>query len=107
MHGAPRILTASLLVLFPVLTAVAQGNVEEGAKIAREACARCHNVEAGGAFKQEPPSFASIAVYRSKAQIYGRIVYPPLHSGMPNLGYRLTPLNVNHLVAYIMSLEAR
>ncbi|MGI9334490.1 MAG: c-type cytochrome, partial [Gammaproteobacteria bacterium] len=77
------------------------------AKIAREACARCHNVDPGGPFKQHPPSFASIAVFRSQEQIYGRIVFPPLHSSMPQIGYMLTPQNVNHIIAYIVSLEAR
>ena len=86
--------------------AFAEGDVAKGAEIAREQCVRCHNVEPDGPFKEHPPSFAAIAVYRSDEQIYGRIVFPPLHAAMPQLGYMLTPDNVEHLVAYIRSLEA-
>ena len=81
------------------------GDAAKGEELAREACTGCHNVDAGGVFKQDPPSFAAIAVYRSKEQIFGRILYAPLHTGMSNLGYRLTPDNVRHLIAYIVSLE--
>lgn len=100
-------LAACLLAFAPGTYVLADGDVKEGARIAREACAKCHNVETGGPFKQHPPSFASIAVFRSEEQIYGRIVFPPLHSSMPQIGYTLTPENVNHVVAYIISLEAR
>lgn len=85
----------------------AQGDSVIGERIARESCVRCHHVEPNGPFKQHPPSFAAIAVYRSEDQIYGRIVFPPLHAGMPEIGYMLTPDNVKHLVAYIRSLEAK
>lgn len=88
-----------------VTTAGAEGDETEGEKIARQWCVRCHNVEAGGPFKQFPPSFASIAVYRSDDQIRGRILFPPLHSSMPQIGYMLTPDNVDHVIAYITSLE--
>ncbi len=87
--------------------ALAEGDGATGAKLARESCVRCHNVEPNGPFKEHPPSFAAIAVFRSDEQIYGRIMFPPLHAGMPQLGYMLTPDNVKHLVAYIRSLEAR
>jgi len=84
----------------------ADGDPAVGARLAREKCTQCHHVEPGGPFKQHPPSFAAIAVFRSKEQIFGRIMFPPLHSSMPQIGYFLTPDNVEHLVAYIMSLEA-
>jgi mono/diheme cytochrome c family protein len=90
-----------------ISTAFAEDIVAKGAKIARDSCARCHNVEPDGPFKEHPPSFAAIAVYRSDEQIYGRIMFPPFHVGMPEVGYMLTPDNVGHLVAYIRSLEAR
>ena len=84
----------------------AEGDPATGEKLARETCARCHNVEPKGPFKQHPPSFAAIAVYRSEQQIFGRIVFPPLHSAMPQVADILTPDNIEHLVAYIKSLEA-
>ncbi len=87
--------------------AFAEGDVAAGAEIALELCVRCHDVEPNGPFKEHPPSFTAIAVYRSDEQIYSRIMFPPLHAAMPMIGYMLTPDNVMHLVAYIRSLEAR
>ncbi len=85
----------------------AEGDPAFGATLAQEYCTRCHNVEPGGPLKMHPPSFASIAVFRSDDQIFGRIMFPPLHSSMPQIGYFLTPDNVEHLVAYIRSLEKK
>lgn len=96
-----------MLMTLSISTAFAEGDVATGEEIARESCVRCHNVEADGPFKEHPPSFAAIAVYRSEEQIFGRIMFPPLHSSMPQLGYMLSPDNVEHLVAYIRSLEPR
>ena len=87
--------------------AAADGDPAKGAEIARELCVSCHNVEPGGPFKLMPPSFAAISVYRTDEQIFARIMFPPLHAGMPEIGGKLTPFNVAHLVAYIRSLEAR
>ena len=80
---------------------------EKGQELAQQWCTRCHDIEADGAFKEYPPSFASIAVFRSSDQIYGRIMFPPLHANMPEVGYILTPGNVDDLVSYILSLETR
>ena len=98
-------ISCGVLTMLLISTAFAEGDVDVGEEIARESCVRCHNVEPGGPFKEHPPSFAAIAVYRSEEQIYGRIVFPPLHSSMPQLGYMLSPDNVEHVVAYIRSLE--
>jgi mono/diheme cytochrome c family protein len=96
------------VILYAYLqVAVAEPDAATGKKLAQEWCARCHNVDNDGPFKLHPPSFASIAVFRSKDQIYGRIVFPPLHASMPQIGYMLTPDNVDELVAYIVSLESK
>ena len=78
-----------------------------GAELAKQWCVRCHNVEANGPFKLHPPSFASIAVFRSEDQIYGKIAFPPLHISMPQISYMLIPKNIEDLVAYIASLESK
>lgn len=96
-----------ILITIVSSAAFADGDAAKGGEIARESCVQCHNVEPDGPFMQQPPSFAAIAVYRSDEQIYGRISYPPLHSVMPVIGFLLTPENIDHLVAYIRSLEAR
>ena len=90
-----------------MLPAAAQQSTSEGAELAREWCARCHNVEPAGQFKQSPPSFAAIAVYRSAEQIRARLMVAPLHVNMPALGQFLTPENVDQLVSYIQSLETQ
>jgi len=97
------VLVASLLGL----PALAAGDPGAGEKLAQQYCARCHDIAPGGAFKQYPPSFASIAVYRSAEQIYGRIVFPALHFGMPEFSqsFILNDKNISDLVAYITSLE--
>jgi len=107
MRFPARLLSACLFIGVSVSASTAQaaGNVAKGEELARQVCARCHNVEPSGPFKLFPPSFAAIAVYRSPEQIRGKILYPQLHSGMPQLSSVLTPDGVVDLVAYITSLE--
>lgn len=90
---------------FFTLSATADPDVANGAKLAEEWCTRCHDISATGAPKQYPPTFAAISRYRSTDQIYGRIVYPPLHSSMPEVSYMFSPGNIQDLVAYIDSLD--
>jgi mono/diheme cytochrome c family protein len=91
--------------------AIAAGDPAAGEQLAKQYCARCHDISAGGAFKKYPPSFASIAVYRSEEQIYGRIVFPDMHVGSPMPEFFqnlfLKQESINDLVAYIMSLEKK
>ncbi|WP_343081823.1 cytochrome c [Ostreiculturibacter nitratireducens] len=86
--------------------ALAQGDVEAGRALAEENCARCHDIEPGGAMKTMPPSFASIAAFRTADEITGRIWFPPMHSRMPPMHMILTPQDVDSLTDYIVSLEA-
>ena len=99
--------TGLALISFVVAPGFAQaeGDQDNGAELAAEWCERCHDIQPDGAFKQHPPSFTAIAIYRSEDQIYGRIAISPIHSIMPQMGYVLTTDNINDLVAYIVSLE--
>jgi hypothetical protein len=91
-----------------VSTACAGGSIVEGKLAARKSCVFCHNIEENGPFKQNPPSFAAIAVYRSDNQIRNRIFYPDVHSGMrKQLGFVFSVDTVEDLVAYIRSLEIK
>jgi mono/diheme cytochrome c family protein len=83
----------------------ADGDASNGEKIAQERCATCHNTDKGGAFKLYPPSFQAIAIYRTKDDIWGRIVAPSPHRGMPNAAWTLSPDDVQDLLAYIVSLD--
>jgi mono/diheme cytochrome c family protein len=82
------------------------GDAANGKKLAAAKCARCHNIEPGGAFKQHPPTFQAIAIYRREPDIWGRIISPSPHSGMPEVVWDLSPDDVQDLVAYIISLDS-
>jgi mono/diheme cytochrome c family protein len=81
------------------------GDPDAGAELAAEHCSRCHEIGAGGAAKQHPPSFAAIAWFRPVDQIAARIWFPSIHAAMPTMMAVLSPQNVEDLVAYIRSLE--
>ncbi|MHA1548996.1 MAG: c-type cytochrome [Alphaproteobacteria bacterium] len=87
--------------------ASADGDADKGRELAEQWCTRCHNIEQGGPFKLHPPSFAAIAIYRIAEQIWGRIVFPPLHSSMRGIEQFMDPESLDDLVAYIVSLEAQ
>jgi len=96
---------SGMLLALTTLGAAAQSDPAQGQALAREWCARCHDVEKDGPFKQHPPSFTSISIFRSENQIYGRILFPPLHSAMPEMIYILNQDNMKDILAYILSLE--
>jgi mono/diheme cytochrome c family protein len=81
-----------------------EGDPAQGADLAEQHCARCHDIGAGGAMKQHPPAFAAIGAYRPEEQIVGRIWFPGHFSGMPEMIYTLDAAEVQSLVAYITSL---
>ena len=87
--------------------AFGQTDVLEGKDLAQTYCASCHNTEPNGPFKQNPPSFAAIGIYRSEEQMRERILFSSIHSGMPRMVRYLTPESVDQLIAYILSLEAK
>ena len=82
--------------------ALADGDATAGREAAREWCADCHDVEPGGLMKQDPPAFTAIANYRSPEYIQANITFP--HERMPDMA-QVLGLNVDDLVAYIVSLE--
>jgi mono/diheme cytochrome c family protein len=81
------------------------GDAVAGYALAKEYCARCHNIEKGGGFKQRPPTFQSIAIYRTPEDIWGRIISPSPHSGMPDVSWSLLPDQIQNALAYIVSLD--
>ncbi len=106
-------LTKQLLpLLFPTLVftmtqSVWAADTGAGRKLAEQRCAKCHNIEKGAPFKLNPPSFASIATYRTSDIILGKVVAPSMHSGMPETMWTLQREDFDDLVAYITSLEAK
>ena len=94
-------LTASLALPQAALAA----DPAAGRALAEKWCVKCHNIEKGGPFKLRPPSFASIAVYRAEHDIHGKIISP--HIGMPEILWVLRPEEIEDIVAYITSLDAK
>jgi mono/diheme cytochrome c family protein len=82
--------------------ASAQGDPASGQDLAADWCSRCHDIGREGQMKQDPPSFAAIAAYRSPDQIRAKILDP--HVAMPEVA-EVLGLNVDDLIAYIVSLE--
>ena len=85
--------------------AQAEGDPGRGQALAQEQCARCHDITKGGAFKQMPPSFQAIAIYRTKPDIWSRIIAPSPHAAMPDMTWTLTADQVQDVLAYIVSLD--
>lgn len=83
-------------------SAFAEGDPAAGQDLAADWCSRCHDIGKQGQMKQDPPSFAAIAVYRSPDQIRSKIIAP--HVAMPQVA-QVLGLEVDNLVAYIVSLE--
>jgi mono/diheme cytochrome c family protein len=94
------LLASTLAYATPVMADAAKGH-----ELALQHCVRCHNIEPGGAFKQHPPTFAAIAKYRTRDDIWGRIISPSPHAGMPEVVWELQPDEVQHLLDYIVSLD--
>lgn len=114
MRSAAVLLTFILAQMH--MPALADGDPVNGKKLAQEYCQRCHDITPEGAFKQYPPSFRSIAVYRSRDQIYARIVLPNMHpidSEMRRGSGLVTTLpffllkgdEIDDVIAFITSLE--
>ena len=98
---AALVLTA--LIASPV--GAQEGSIENGAELAAEFCAQCHDITATGPMKQHPPAFAAIAKFRPEEQIRASIWFPALHAGMPQVMNVLDREAVEDLTAYIVSLE--
>jgi mono/diheme cytochrome c family protein len=97
-------LATALVLVFSPIPAIA-ADVDNGAYLAAENCARCHEIAKGGASKTMPPSFASIAAFRAEDQIFFRIMFPQMHSPMPAWAMMLSKDEVNDLTAYITTLD--
>jgi mono/diheme cytochrome c family protein len=103
---SPGSFSLGLPFLFALTAPAFAEDAAKGAELAAEHCALCHDVTAEGAAKLYPPSFASIAGFRTPEQIYARIVFPAMHSGMPEVAfYLLGKDEIRSIVAYIVSLE--
>lgn len=79
--------------------------VREGRAAAEAYCARCHDIEPGGAFKQYPPSFRAIAAYMAPEIIRLKITQPEHNAIMPDFSTFINQTELQDIVDYITSLE--
>ncbi len=105
MHRIRLAVFSAILALAPSAVLAQEGDPARGQAIAQEQCARCHDVAKGGAFKQMPPSFQAIAIYRTKPDIWSRIIAPSPHAAMPDMSWTLTSDEVQDVLAYVVSLD--
>ena len=98
-------LVLSTLLSAGAAWAQAEGGPVRGQAIAQAQCARCHDIAKGADFKKMPPSFQSIAIYRTKPDIWSRIIAPSPHAAMPEMTWTLTADQVQDVLAYILSLD--
>ena len=96
---------STLVSLVLLADAAKAQDVQKGLALSKENCARCHDISAEGQNKTYPRSFASIAAFRDQGQIHSRIVFPQLHSQMPQMIYMLSSGAIDDLIAYIVSLD--
>ena len=99
----------SFVIAFSASLALANAGVAAdsvaGRVLAERWCVKCHNIEKGAPFKLRPPSFAAIAIYRAENDIRGKIISP--HIGMPDIMWMLQAEDIDNIVAYIASLDAK
>jgi mono/diheme cytochrome c family protein len=100
-----RLIGLPVIALAMSSGAFAAGDAVSGYETAKTNCARCHDIDKGAGFKLMPPSFQSIAIYRTAEDIWSRIIAPSPHRGMPDTTWTITPDEVQDLVAYITSLD--
>lgn len=94
-----------LLATFgPALAAQDASLVEDGRRIAREACADCHTL-AGGKPLPGVPDFTAIAGMPSTTATAIRVFLKTPHANMPDI--ILTESEIDALAAYILSLAGR
>lgn len=100
-------LTAALMLAVPLsLTlapAFAQGDAEEGRRIARQWCAACHIVGPDSRGGDAAPPFIALANDPRKTEAYLKNWIRNPHPPMPN--FNLSRRDIDDLVAYIGALR--
>ena len=103
-----RLIVAATFLALAVDPAFAAGDgtdVTRGHELARAWCADCHGVERGQLKgpRAGVPSFAAIVDHPATTELTARAFLQTPHPTMPNL--KLSPAEIDEIVAYIMSLR--
>jgi mono/diheme cytochrome c family protein len=108
-----RLGVTALLLLAGLASAGAveqAGLLEEGRRIAREACSQCHLVDGAGksalpAPKLPGPTFAAVAAMSSTTSVAIKVFLKTPHANMPDI--ILSEAEIDALAVYILSLRRR
>lgn len=95
--------TIALTLSFTAAPAFAQGDAEEGHRIARQWCASCHVVGTDSRGGDGAPPFIALANDPRKTETYLRNWISNPHPPMPN--FNLSRRDIDDLVAYIGGLR--
>ena len=97
---------SSLLTLFAAARAIAQvpsGDVTAGRQLVQAHCSTCHEERGPQSTPQKGPSLQAIAAMPSTTSMSLHVFLLTPHANMPN--YRLTPQEIDDVVAFILSLR--
>lgn len=97
---------SSLLMDFATAPAIAQvpsGDVIAGRQLVQASCGTCHEERGALSAPQKGPSLKSIAAMPSTTSMSLHVFLLTPHANMPN--YRLSPQEIDDVVAYILSLR--
>lgn len=99
---------AAVLLATCTAQAIAQvqvGDAAAGRELVAAQCSTCHAVDGPPTPSQRAPSLAAVAQMPSTTSLSLHAFLLTSHPTMPN--YRLTPQQVDDVVAYILSLRRR
>jgi mono/diheme cytochrome c family protein len=99
------VLLLSLSFALPGVGAIAAGDAEEGARIARQWCASCHVIGPGQRGGDAAPPFVALANDPAKTETYLKNWIGNPHPPMPN--FNLSRRAIDDLTAYIGTLSAK
>jgi mono/diheme cytochrome c family protein len=101
-HGGLGWLSVTAALLAAAPAAAQAADAARGQALARQWCASCHTVDAGGTATDVPPSFAAVARRRGMDADHLRGWLASPHPNMPN--FELSRAAIEDLSAYILSL---
>jgi mono/diheme cytochrome c family protein len=97
---------SSLMMNFAAAPATAQvpsGDVAAGRQLVQASCSTCHEERRQMSAPQSGPSLQAIAAMPSTTSMSLHVFLLTPHGNMPN--YRLSPQEIDDVVAYILSLR--
>ena len=108
MNRKPALLALAALAAaaLPALAQQTAGDPALGRNLAKSLCADCHQVDIGDEKPSaDAPGFPDVAALPSTTALSLRVFLQSNHRSMPN--YQLAPEQIDHVIAFILSLKAK